>query len=47
MDNFYCKFNKMIDCMEHKCDKCGWNPEVARERIKEWERERRQEVKGY
>lgn len=48
MNEFCCQFNKCVDCMEQdKCWKCGWNPEVARERIKEWERQRRKETKGY
>lgn len=33
-----CCFNKSIDCTENerKCNCCGWNPDVAKERIKEW-----------
>lgn len=45
MENNYCKFNKRIDCMECKCNSCGWNPDVARERIKAWEIKRRMENK--
>ena len=28
-----CRFNTNIMCDTHKCDKCGWNPEVEKERI--------------
>lgn len=40
-----CCFNKAIDCAEHgrKCGCCGWNPDVAVERVKEWEIKRRME----
>ena len=35
-----CSFNRMVDCMDGNCNTCGWNPKVASERIKEWNRER-------
>ena len=35
-----CNYNKMIDCTEHKCSNCGWNPDVAAERIREWKKNR-------
>ena len=50
MSDFTCKFNKnfCVDCMEqNKCSKCGWNPEVKKERINEWKRQKRKEIKGY
>lgn len=29
-----CKFNRGVICMEQEtCEKCGWNPEVAEERL--------------
>lgn len=29
-----CKFNGGVDCpiKDRKCDKCGWNPEIAEKR---------------
>lgn len=42
-NNGLCSYNKAIDCMENKCNRCGWNPEVAKERIKDWEINRRAE----
>ena len=27
-----CPYNVAIDCYEHKCNSCGWNPRVAKER---------------
>ena len=33
-----CVFNKPIDCNDHKCDNCGWNPEVAAKRIAKWKK---------
>lgn len=38
-----CCFNRMVDCAKHECCNCGWNPEVARERIEDWEIKRRME----
>lgn len=30
-----CKYNEGVDCgpLHRRCEKCGWNPEVARERL--------------
>ena len=30
-----CKFNEGVDCspLGRKCESCGWNPDVARERL--------------
>lgn len=28
-----CTYNGALICKEHKCDTCGWNPEVARRRL--------------
>jgi hypothetical protein len=30
-----CPHNYEIDCENMKCDRCGWNPEVARKRVQE------------
>ena len=32
---YSCKFNEGVSCHpdKHNCDSCGWNPEVARERL--------------
>lgn len=27
-----CKYNEGVDCLNEKCDKCGWNPEVEKRR---------------
>lgn len=24
----YCKYNMAVSCTDHKCENCGWNPEV-------------------
>lgn len=37
----YCRFNKLIDCLENNCvmcNSCGWNPVVAKERVNEWKK---------
>lgn len=33
-----CKFNGAVECFPHErhCNKCGWCPEVAERRIKEF-----------
>ncbi len=34
-ENSFCCFNTMIDCSTHnRCERCGWNPEVSKKRIK-------------
>lgn len=35
-----CKYNKMIDCKNHQCWNCGWNPAVAEKRVQRWLRSR-------
>lgn len=30
-----CPYNYEIDCENMKCDRCGWNPEVAKKRVQE------------
>lgn len=30
-----CPHNYEVDCEASRCDRCGWNPEVARKRINE------------
>ena len=27
-----CKYNEGVSCFDGKCEKCGWNPEVAKRR---------------
>ena len=27
-----CIYNEGVDCQEHKCGNCGWNPKVAKAR---------------
>ena len=41
----YCPFNQAVDCDKdnRNCDKCGWNPDVDKER-KEKTRERLKDV---
>lgn len=35
-----CKFNHSVDCFEcADCHNCGWNPDVAAERIEKWKEE--------
>ena len=29
-----CIYQEGIDCYDRTCDKCGWNPKVAEERLK-------------
>ena len=42
-----CKFNKMINCMEHtKCDKCTWNPEYFDELKKKRRAEAKEKLKA-
>ena len=37
----FCCFNTMIDCSIHsRCERCGWNPEVSKNRIKHLKKER-------
>lgn len=43
--NKHCCFNEMVDCSVHKCGKCGWNPDIAAKRVKNWEN-RREEIKN-
>ena len=30
-----CRYNREVDCKTQKCDRCGWNPEVAKARLEE------------
>ena len=30
-----CPYNYQIDCEHMTCDKCGWNPDVAKKRVQE------------
>ena len=38
-----CRYRAAVDCEDvpRRCDKCGWNPEVEEQRIKEWRDGRR------
>ena len=43
-----CEFNDKIDCppdtiFKRLCHKCGWNPDVSKERIAKLEEKRRKE----
>lgn len=31
-----CRFNDGVVCNEQHCDKCGWNPKVHEERLKQY-----------
>lgn len=31
-----CCFAGSVDCQENSCLSCGWNPEVAKKRIRAW-----------
>ena len=31
--HYECPYNKELDCTSQKCNKCGWNPEVAKARM--------------
>ena len=30
-----CPYNREVDCKTPKCDRCGWNPEVAKARMED------------
>lgn len=32
-DRRFCKFNEGVECYDHKCRTCGWNPKVQRKRL--------------
>lgn len=42
-----CPNNPEVDCGKAECNKCGWNPKVAREREKNIIRSRHQDLKLY
>ena len=46
MENKTCCFNTGVDCDNYKCGKCGWNPEVAAERIKNIKAKRQAEIRN-
>lgn len=32
-----CRYNSGVDCLhEDECDRCGWNPAVAADRLRKW-----------
>ena len=33
---FECRYNDACSCNVPNCESCGWNPEVARRRLKEY-----------
>ena len=35
---YSCKYNEGVGCgpFNHKCEKCGWNPEVAKARLEKF-----------
>ena len=33
IDYDICIYNKRVECDDHKCDRCGWNPTVVEERM--------------
>lgn len=35
MAKFVCPHNDEIDCDNEQCNTCGWNPKVARRRLRE------------
>ena len=37
-NNGHCKFNRMVDCSNHECFNCGWNPDIMQERVNEWKK---------
>lgn len=37
---FICRFNEECHCDVPECDKCGWNPVVAKRRTLQWLKER-------
>ena len=34
-----CVHNDEVHCVEHNCDKCGWNPAVAQKRLESFSTE--------
>jgi len=42
-DKWQCPYRDGVSCHVRKCDKCGWNPEVAKARLEAYERKRRGE----
>ena len=32
--NGLCIFNKQVGCDEDRCESCGWNPPIAKKRVK-------------
>ena len=45
-DNLYqCRYQKHVQCRDRNCGKCGWNPEVAQTRSKNWAKRREEQAK--
>ena len=40
-----CCFNEGVDCGKHKCDNCGWNPDVYAVRIEKIKARRAEELR--
>lgn len=39
-----CPYNLYVCCDKQKCDRCGWNPKVAKARMARYQRVRNREV---
>ena len=40
-DKDSCCFNKLVECRSQtNCERCGWNPEVSKKRIKHLRKQR-------
>ena len=42
-----CKYNRMLECPPgaHKCNRCGWNPKVMKERLQKFYNPAKEEEK--
>lgn len=40
-----CKFNRGVGCLVQDCEKCGWNPEVAKIRLEKIKKELQEDGK--
>lgn len=41
-----CPYNNAVGCSFRKCDRCGWNPEVAKARTEAFERKLKENLYG-
>ena len=44
-NNNDCYFNSGVECNEHKCGVCGWNPKVSERRIKDIKQSRQNKLR--